>query len=134
MVLALFMFIGIWWRGVLGVAIAHLATAVVLVLPKLYYSFAQSPINIKIFFQTTRPPLISGLVMMTVLITFTNLISISGVFQSICAGGLIGAVIYLTVLFLLPDGRKEMIAISRDLVASLHKKEPSVGEEKFDAA
>jgi len=127
-VLCIFLIIGLQW-GPVGVAIAHVMTSIVLMLPKLYYSFAKTPVSIGVFFKTMSSPFIASIVMAIVLCILCNFFIIKAPFKALILGGFVGALVYIIVLILLPISRKEVITLYKDAILSIHKKKPIGGKK-----
>jgi PST family polysaccharide transporter len=121
--LLIFMLAGIKW-GAVGVACAHVGTTVVLIVPKLYYSFLGTQISFRVFFQTIRSPIIAGICLVSFLMACINfkLLTEIGLSYLIFSG--IGLIIYIAILFLLADTREYIISLYRDVAISLWEKKP----------
>ena len=78
--LVLLTFAAIRW-GAEGIAVGQLATTIVLTLPCLYYSFAQSPVTVGTFFGAIRTPLIASAVMVAALTIFRSFMPEIGTFD-----------------------------------------------------
>lgn len=120
--LLIFMIAGIKW-GAAGVAFAHVGTTVVLMVPKLFYSFLGTPISLTMFFQTTKSPIISGLFMVSFFMASLNFKFINEVGLSYIIFSVVGLSIYIAILFLLSDAREYIIVLYRDIAVSLWKKQ-----------
>ena len=119
--LLILMFVGVKW-GTVGVACAHVVTTVVLMIPKLFYSFLGTPISFKFFFQTIRSPVIAGICLVIFLMICVNFKLLSEIeFSYIMISG-IGLIIYIAILFLLADTREHIFFLYRDISNSLWKK------------
>ena len=120
--LLIFMLAGIKW-GAVGVACAHVGTTVVLMVPKLYYSFLGTPISFRVFFQTTRSPTIAGIIMASFLMACLSFKLLSEVGLSYIIFSGVGLIIYIAILFLRGDSREYIIVFYRDIAFSLWKKQ-----------
>jgi PST family polysaccharide transporter len=113
--------VGVQW-GAIGVAIAHVSTTLVLLVPKLYFSFLKTPISLRLFYKTTRSPIIAGMFMLGFLIVYFNFKLINEMNFSYITLSVICGSIYVTVLVSLSEGREYVIALYRDVVISLWNK------------
>jgi len=131
-VLIILMTIFIQW-GAIGIAIAHITTSVILIIPKLYYSYAGTPVTVGQFFKTIKSPFTAGVVMMSILYLFHNFIQLHGVIQTLSIGGIIGMFVYSTVLFLFPEGIVNIISLYKDIITSLYQKSSPNAKKRLDA-
>lgn len=120
-VLAAFLMTGVRW-GTEGVALAHIATTVLLMLPKLYYSFAQTPIRLGDFGSAVRTPIVAGAAMAAGLAALRSLTPVSGAVLQLFVGAGVGTALYLGAWLLQRDGRKQCDALFKDLASSLQRK------------
>jgi O-antigen/teichoic acid export membrane protein len=132
-VLFLSMIVGIRY-GAIGIAFAHLLTITVLAIPKLYYSFAGTPVTVGQFFKTTVSPLLASLCMLAAICVWLKFITITDIFLRLSTGGVVGAISYLAVLLLLPASRKDLIALYKDVTSSIQRKRLSEHKTKLSAA
>jgi PST family polysaccharide transporter len=119
--LTLSLFIGVRW-GAVGVAVAHVAVTVVLMVPKLYFSFVNSPVGLATFFAGVRIPAIAAGVMVAGLLVLRELAPLSGQIAPLSAGALVGGALYLGACLLQPKGRTHFEALTKDLIASLRRR------------
>ena len=125
-VLTLLMLLGLTW-GATGVAVAFVATSLVLMYPKLYYSFLKTPATVQGFFGAARTPAISGLVMVGGLVAVRQLAPMDGVVGSLFLSTCVGGAIYLSAMWAQPRGRAELRALPTDIRAALQNKtQPSI--------
>lgn len=110
--------IGSRW-GAIGVAIAHVATPALLLLPNLWFAFAQSPVTIGAFFRAIRTPLVASSLMAAALIAFHAVVPGDGRLLTLCSGFAVGTVVYFVGCVLLPAGRAELRNLLADVAASL---------------
>jgi O-antigen/teichoic acid export membrane protein len=120
-VLIVFMCIGVNW-GIKGVAIAEVLTIYLLSAPRLYYSFANSPIDIGIFMSAVARPAISSVVMASILIAVRTLGSVHAPVPALLYGAGIATVSFYAAWLLLPGGRSELTALASDLVSAVRRK------------
>ena len=116
--LLLFIFGGIHW-GAEGIAMAYVATASVLFVPNLYYSFRGTPVSLSTFLHGIRTPLIASAIMTAGLILLRNFVVERGSILSLCSGCGVGGALYLASCLLAPGGRAELRALLADIAASL---------------
>jgi O-antigen/teichoic acid export membrane protein len=117
---AAFMFAGIYW-GAVGIALSNVVTIVVLMFPKLYFSLRRTPVTVGAFFSAISTPAIASVVMAGGLLLFRGIISRYGMAVSLFSSFGLAAVLYTAVLFLLPRGRREIIALISALVTSFQR-------------
>jgi O-antigen/teichoic acid export membrane protein len=110
--------VGIRW-GAEGAAFAHVATTVVLLVPKLYYSFLRTPVRSAVFLRAVRNPAIAGAVMAACLIALRAAIPTTGVLTSLLVGSTVGSILYPAVWLLLPGGREQARALVLDVNGAL---------------
>ena len=132
-VLFILMIIGLQW-GAIGIAISHVSTIIILMIPKLYYSFIGTPVSVGQFFKTIKSILIAGLGMIAILCVLPKLFPLTGAFLTLLFGGVIGTFTYLAILLLLPDGRDYMVALYIDVMSSLTRKKFSGDKIKLKIA
>ena len=130
--LALLTFVAIHW-GAEGVAVGQLATLIVLTLPCLYYSFAQSPVTVATFFNAIRTPLIASAVMVAAITIFRSFTPEIGPLAALCSGLGVGAAAYLGVCVLLPESRRELTTLLKALYASFSLRRLRVSGETIPA-
>jgi O-antigen/teichoic acid export membrane protein len=119
--LTVFLFLGIRW-GAEGVAVAHVGASLVLMVPKLYYSFVNSPVGLGTFFGAVRTPAIAAGVMVAGLLVLRELMPLGGTIVPLSAGAAVGGALYLGTWLLQPGGRAQFDALARDLVAALRRR------------
>ena len=117
---AIFMFAGIPW-GAIGIAFSNVVTILVLMFPRLYYSFRGTPVTVRSFLGAISTPAIATLAMAGGLLLFHGFISRHGVAISLFSGLGLAAVLYPAMLFSLPRGRKEIMALVSALIDSLFR-------------
>jgi O-antigen/teichoic acid export membrane protein len=120
-VFAVLMFCGIPW-GAIGIAVSNVVTIVVLMFPKLYYSLRRTPVTVGAFLGAISTPAIAALVMAGSLLLFRDLISRYGMAVSLFSSLGLAVVVYTAVLFLLPRGRSEIMALLSALITSFQRR------------
>jgi O-antigen/teichoic acid export membrane protein len=119
------MFAGVFW-GSVGVALSSVVTVVVSIFPRLYFSFRRTPVTVGAFFSAVKTPAIASLVMAGGLLSFHGFISQYGSTVSLFSSLGLAAILYAAMLFLLPRGRREVIALLSALITSLQRRRDPV--------
>ena len=120
-VLTILLFLGLGW-GPEGVALAHVATTIVLMIPKLYFSFMRTPATLRGFLSAVWPTVVAGAAMVTGLIALRSLHIGGGFVVSLLVGASVGGALYLLALGLQPRGRAELGSLFVDVRAALDRK------------
>jgi PST family polysaccharide transporter len=123
LVFSVLMIVGLFW-GAIGVALAHVATTILLIPPKLYYSFKGSPVAIRSFLSTVWLAVLASSVMAASLIFFRTTFA-GGDVANLLAGIGVGAVTYIIPWLVIPSGRAQLKTIQRDIRGSLLTKRVS---------
>jgi polysaccharide transporter, PST family len=126
--LVLFMVAGLKW-GPLGIASASLCTMIVLLFPKLFYSFRRTPATVSLFFEGIGMPLVASGVMVAALLSFRTFASADGYLVSLASGAVVAAVSYAAALLLFPRGRRELNSLRSDVLAALDRRRPATAEK-----
>lgn len=121
LLLTVLMLIGLRW-GAVGVAVAHVVTTVILIAPKIHYSFRQSPVSPSALLSAIQVSLLSSVFMGATLIIFRQTYPISHPVVGLTTGAVVGLVAYLLPILLLPSGRAELRTILVDVRASLQRR------------
>jgi len=114
-------FIGARW-GVLGVAIADVATVWIMLAPRLYFSFLNSPVTLAHFFSTAARPACASVIMSCILMGLKALVphlSVGFTLALGCFGALVG---FAVAWLLIPGGKAEFWNIISDLKAVVRRK------------
>jgi PST family polysaccharide transporter len=119
--LAAFFAFGVKW-GAEGVAVAHVAVTVVLLIPKLYYSFEGSPVSLGLFYRAVRTPLITGMVMVGGLILVRRLLPMPGTVLPLLIGSIAAAILCAAGQMIQPSGRRQIAALVKDVSFSLRRR------------
>jgi hypothetical protein len=130
--LMLFILAGIHW-GPLGIASAHVCTMVVLTLPKLFYSFRQTPVTVRLFLDGIGTASLASGAMVASLLVFRMLVGGDGRILSLISGIGVAGTTYATVLLLLPRCRKDLNTLRSDILAALQRRRPAAAAEKVEA-
>ena len=123
--------IGLQW-GAEGIAIAMVSSLVVLAVPRLYCGFLGTPVTVRLWLKATGTPLTSGVFMMGALIVLHTLMPLNGVVQCLALGTGVGALVYFSVLFLLPKGRREVKILLRDIVSAMRRESVPGSKERLE--
>lgn len=121
---ALFMFAGIHW-GAEGVALSNVAIIVLVMFPMLYFSLRQTPVTVGAFLGAISTPAIASAVMAGVLLVFRGFASQYGMTFSLFAGLGVAGVVYIAMVFSLPHGRREIVALISAVLSSFRRNEDS---------
>jgi PST family polysaccharide transporter len=119
-VLVLAMGIGVRW-GILGVAVAEVATTYLLIGPRLYYSLRGSPVTSAGFFATLVRPVVASLVMSYALLA-VRWFSATALADNLAFGVAVATVAFGGSLLLMPGGKSELHAVLSDIRAALRRK------------
>ena len=131
---AALMFVGLFW-GAVGIALSNIVTVIVWMFPKLYFSFRRTPVTMGAFFSASITPVIASVVMAGGLLFLRAFISNHETAFSLFFSFGLAAILYLPMLFLLPRGRGEIIALTSALISSFQRrKHPVVALEEVNAA
>jgi O-antigen/teichoic acid export membrane protein len=112
--LVLCMLVGMQW-GAEGITMAHLARALLMIVPTLHYSLRQSPVSIGNFMATVGRPLVASLAMSATLFLLRAVLPYQTVFASVALGGVMAMVSYPCAWTLLPGGVSELRGLVADL-------------------
>jgi O-antigen/teichoic acid export membrane protein len=129
---AAFMLAGVYW-GAEGVALSNFVSLVFLMFPQLYFSLRGTPVTVGGFFSAISAPAIASLVMAGVLLEYHGLVSRYGMAVSLFSGLGVAAVVYTGVVFSLPDGRREVMALISAAIRSFQlRRRPVVYVEETE--
>jgi PST family polysaccharide transporter len=118
--LAFLAFIAIGYRwGPAGVAMAHLATPAVLLLPNLWFALRDSPVAVGVFFRAIRTPLLASAIMVAVLGGLRTLLPMEDSVTSLGLGLAAGTLVYAAACLMLPGGRDDVGKLLADVAASV---------------
>lgn len=120
-VLTLMLLVGLY-GGPTGVALAYTGTTFLLMWPKLYYSFQDTPATMGGFFRAIRVPLVAGLGMAAALIAVRRGIDLEGVLAPLIVHAFVGALAYLACIYAQATGRTVLRALIVDVRAALGSK------------
>jgi PST family polysaccharide transporter len=115
------MCIGVYW-GASGIALAELVATSVLVLPRLRYTFKDSPLTTAWFLLTIARPAAASVVMALVLRLLHQSLPPLGAPAVLVIGGVSGALVFVGAWMLLPGGRRELAELIHDLRSAFRAK------------
>jgi PST family polysaccharide transporter len=115
------MLIGISW-GSVGIASAHLATAVLVTPWLLSYSFAGSPVSIRAFGESVSRPAIASLTMGAALLLLQSFANLESALLSLALGAGTAITVYFLTLNLLPGGRDQLQSLAKELLGALRRR------------
>lgn len=117
---------GVPW-GAQGVAVAHVSTTVLLMIPKLYYSFAGTPVTMGDFFQAVFRPIIAGSAMALALAALRCVVPLDSAVICVLVGCATAAVVYFAALALLPGGWRQLNTLAHDVLTAMRRRSPVAG-------
>lgn len=109
-----FIFIGVPF-GPVGVASAHIWSMWLLLLPRLYWSFRGTPVDLGTFYSAMFRPAVSSAIMVGVLLIFRRITVIEGNGARVCVGMAVALTAYFSAWLATSRGRVELISIIADL-------------------
>jgi O-antigen/teichoic acid export membrane protein len=116
----LFMCIGIRW-GAIGIAYAEVAATYLLIPPRLYYTFRDSPMTTGAFLSAIARPFTASIVMAIALMFLRALMPAVGAPALLSVSAAIGAIVFVGVWVLLPGGGRELFELFSDLRFALDR-------------
>jgi O-antigen/teichoic acid export membrane protein len=114
-VLTALLVFGVQW-GPEGVALAHVATTLVLAVPKLYYSFEATPVSLRVFAGAIRTPVIAGTIMVLGLLALRKFVSVDAILPEVLIGAGVAGTLYMTAWLLQPTGWSQLKGLTSYLV------------------
>lgn len=118
LVLLGFMLIGLRW-GATGIALAQVVTTVLVLWPKLYYSFSGTPVSVGSFFSAVRTSMVASTGMTIGLIALREAVGSVAPFAQLAVGVAFGALLYIACWWGQPRGRDEGRTLLRDVRSAL---------------
>jgi PST family polysaccharide transporter len=119
--LVLLMCVGVCW-GTVGVAAADVGATYLLMLPRLHYSFKNSPVTMGMFFSTITRPVIASVAMALALILMRSVWPAHALLLTLAMGGCLALVVFSGVWILIPGGRAELMSLVSDLRSTRQRK------------
>jgi PST family polysaccharide transporter len=126
--MVLFFVAGIPW-GVEGIAFGHLACSYLLLVPNLWWSFRDTPINLQIFASSVARPLVSSLLMAGVLYALKVTLAFPGAWTTLVLGAVLMLPLYFGFWLMLPGGRSAMKEAWTDLSSAFSRTNTLAGAE-----
>jgi PST family polysaccharide transporter len=120
-VLALSLLAAIPW-GPIGIGIAYVGTTLVLMYPKLHYSFINTPASVSGFFSALLAPVVSSIVMMCGILGVKNFAPTDSFVASLVLSASVGGAVYLASMWLQPVGRSEVRSLLIDMRTALRSR------------
>jgi O-antigen/teichoic acid export membrane protein len=109
--------VGFMW-GAVGVAMGHMLANYVLFLPAAYIAFKGTPVSVGLFLSSIVPSLICSLGMGLALTLFASLYPIQNNLFAVIAAAPIGAVSYLALWMLMPEGKARLTGMFMDFTST----------------
>ena len=119
--LVILMCVGVRW-GIEGVAVADVAATCLLIVPRLHYSFKNSPVTMGLFFSTIAGPAVASVAMAIVLMLVRAGLPALPLLAALALGGCIALVVFSVVWILMPGGKTELLALISDLRSARRRK------------
>ncbi len=127
--LVTFMAVGVHW-GAVGIAAADIATTYLLIAPRLYYNFKDSPVTARLFFTTIIRPFVASCAMAIALYFLRAHVPLHSPVGSIALGCVGAAIVFGGVWLLIPGGREELRSLIADVRLALQRRSsPAPAEE-----
>jgi PST family polysaccharide transporter len=117
----LFMCLGIKW-GAMGIAYAEVAATYLLIPPRLYYTFKDSPMTTGTFLSAIARPMTASIVMAIGLKFLRELLPAIGAPAVLSIAAAMGFLIFVSVWILLPGGGRELFELFSDVRSALERK------------
>ena len=109
-------------RGALGVAFGHVIYTYLWLLPQLYFSFKDTPVCIKDFFDAIRVPVLASAVMFITLMTMKAFVSFQNSYLTVLTSLPVALASYLIIWLITEDNRNYLKKIINDIIISVFKR------------
>jgi PST family polysaccharide transporter len=115
------MFAGIRW-GAVGIAAARAVTLILGIPWVLRFSFAETPVSVRDFFQACSRPVVASLTMGAVLLLVQHFVHVESALLSLLIGCGSAVIVYFLVFNVLPGGRGQLQSLASELLAPLRRR------------
>lgn len=105
-----------------GIALAHVGTTILLMLPKLHYSFVGTPATMAGFVSAIRPALVAGIAMGATMAGFKQWATLNRPIWLLLVGIMLGGLAYLLALLLQAKSRSELTSLWADVRRGMRRK------------
>jgi PST family polysaccharide transporter len=119
--LVLLMYLGVA-RGAIGIALADLVATYLLIPPRLYYTFRNSPFTVRTFVAAICRPAVASIVMAAVLEILHRSLPPIGAPAVLALGAIVGVITFAGTWLFMPGGAAELRELLWDLRAAAGKK------------
>lgn len=116
-----FMCVGVNW-GAMGIAYAEVASTYLLVAPRVYFTFKDSPLTVGTFLATIARPLAASAAMGVILFLLRQALPALGAPAVLAIGTGVGFLVFVSVWILLPGGGRELFELFEDVRSALARK------------
>jgi len=124
------MFVAIRW-GAVGIAAARVVTLILGIPWVLRFSFAETPVSVRDFFEACSKPVVASLAMGAVLLLLQYFVHLESALLSLLAGCGTAVIAYFLALNLLPGGRGQLQSLRNEVFTALRQR-TSTGVEPVD--
>ena len=115
------MFVAIRW-GAVGIAAARVVTLILGIPWVLRFSFAETPVSVRDFFEACSKPVVASLAMGAVLLLLQYFVHLESALLSLLAGCGTAVIAYFLALNLLPGGRGQLQALRNEVFTALRQR------------
>lgn len=126
LLLAVLMCAGLAW-GPEGVAVAHVSATVIALWPKLWYSFLETPVSVRLFARSVRVPVAAGLATLAGMLALRHLLPPGRDLPALLVGATVGPALYLAACLLQGEGRARLAGLGGDLRSALQRRVAPAG-------
>jgi len=126
LLLAVLMCAGLAW-GPEGVAVAHVSATVIALWPKLWYSFLETPISVRLFARSVRVPVAAGTATLAGMMALRHLLPPGRDLPALLVGATVGPALYLAACLLQGEGRARLAVLGGDLRGALQRRVAATG-------
>jgi PST family polysaccharide transporter len=101
-----------------GVASAHIWALWLLLVPKLYWSFKQTPVQVRDFFSSITSSAVAGLVMTTALVLLKAGRFFSAASSILVAGAVVAPVVFIATFLVVPGGKADLFGLVKTVTGT----------------